>query len=312
MGDVNIDGTANITVQNADFNFESVLKTTGSFNPYTAAASLLMGVWSADQARKDHEEQMAVLREISAKLTQLNETASAILKSLDELPEKLGKVLEVELLKRDLRQSWSRVDSDQEGFENIQGFRLTADGWEQLRQAFEFVCIYEFRASELAKLPRAAEVLNLLSSGAEMAFVRSLVKRAIERVKEYQSALGDQMIAAVKAFLTDAIESPPKHWVMRDPHMTLSIESDYRVVGDLRKCTITAVLPPTPRVIAAPEIQWIYIDRKNRDILQTQLDERKKQFISDMDKMLDAFNNYQAVREPMAKLVAYDYKKALR
>lgn len=332
LGDVSIEGTANVAVERADFNFENFLSIHSTFNPYTFAAGLLMDIWKAEASRKQHEEQMAVLRAIEAKLDKLNQTAEAILRALDALPEKLGRVLEVELLKQDLRTRWSTLDASQVAFATVNGYSLQPAQWTELTEAFDFVATHEFRASYLARIPKSAELLNYLSAGKWATFANHVVVRATERIKDYQVKLGERMIATTKAFLTQCIDQPPKDWTGR--YTKLTIDSDYRTVQDLRAAKIRVVVVPigskpeptvpgpslpgpfSPIPTRQPNPEFIKYQVETSEQVRKQwqdgVDARHADFEKEMNQLFEAFNNYQALRQPLAAVAAFDFAKALR
>jgi hypothetical protein len=317
IGDValNLEAAAEVNVQNANFKFDNFLSITSTFNPVTFGAGLLMDIWAADVARQRHEEQVALLQAIGEKLDRLNQTAEKILKSLDALPERLGKVFEAELLKDDLRENWNALEAVRWQFQTVPDYEISTEQWDLVTRAFAFVAQYEYRASMLAALPRSAELLNLLSAGTYQQYVSTFIDMARTRVQSYQEQLANQMVKLTAAFLSAAIDGPTLAFDRQYVHTFLRVVSDHATVTDLRNVTITVRVESAYAYQPMPGIHAHYPrwqEEMNRQpILQADIDARKQSFVSSYNELLDAFNNYNALSKPLAAIATYDFRTAL-
>ncbi|MBC2845208.1 hypothetical protein [Winogradskyella flava] len=299
LGDVSIEGTANLEVDNANFDFENLLQINSTFNPYTFGASLIIDIWSSNKNREQYQEQINLLREISRKLDELNKTAKQILKAINSLPEKFGKVLDIELLKTDLRSNWLLIDNTLMIFESVEDFMITKDEWNDITLAYNSVCTYEYRINHLSAIPKVTELLNFISQGIYSDYTKILIQRVIDRIKLYQKEIGESLVEITKEFITETIIKQKKRYLS-----FYKIESNLNEVSDLRLIETKIIKATVPGMHSPSEDNEVPQIRK-------MIEKSKNKFVENFNFLTDSFNNYEALKSILRDISKVDYKSEL-
>jgi hypothetical protein len=204
FGDISVDASADVTVENATINVGSLIAL--NTNPYTFAATIiinqLINIWSAAKERALLEQQIAFLKAIGQEIDTLNTKADAILKKLNELPAVLlpaiKNIVHDEVKMGRLDGYYVQLDSVSLQFETLKNFRVQPDLWAELKSSFFGICQDEFRYQKLLLVMKYTELLNFISAGKEQAYFSALVLKAAANVETFQKAQGEDVTVRYK------------------------------------------------------------------------------------------------------------------